>query len=74
MLLRIVFPIDFLSKVLAAAGKMFPAAWGYKLMIDNGFCFKNILPLVIIFLTGAVMCGLLLRWKQPEKLAVIGVQ
>ena len=36
MLSGIMFPIDLLPDFLEAIGRIFPASWGYRLMLDNG--------------------------------------
>ncbi len=33
----IMFPIEFLPDFLETIGLIFPASWGYQLMLDNGF-------------------------------------
>ena len=38
MLSGIMFPIDFLPNFLKTIGRIFPASWGYRLMLDDGFC------------------------------------
>ncbi len=42
MLSGIMFPIDLLPKFLTIIGRIFPAFWGYKLMLNNGFQFENL--------------------------------
>ena len=61
MLSGIMFPIELLPKVFETIGKLFPAAWGYKLMAENVFKFESLLPLLLIFVLAAVMCSILLR-------------
>ena len=48
MLSGIMFPIDLLPNFLLIIGRIFPASWGYQLMLDNGFCFENVWYLILI--------------------------
>lgn len=50
MLSGIMFPADYLPKVLGLAGKLFPASWGYQLMLSGGLRTGNLVPLLVIFL------------------------
>ena len=38
MLSGIMFPLDFLPDFLKTIGRIFPASWGFRLMLDYGFC------------------------------------
>ena len=62
----IMFPINLLPKFLIVIGRIFPASWGYQLMLDNGFCFENLWYLILIFGVEAILCSLLLA-KQTSK-------
>ncbi|MEY8484463.1 ABC transporter permease [Lachnospiraceae bacterium 48-21] len=66
MLSGIMFPIDLLPVFLEATGRFFPASWGYRLMLDNGFCFENLWYLILVFFTAVIVCGMLLK-KQKSK-------
>ena len=66
MLSGIMFPMELLPDFLEAIGRFFPASWGYRLMLDNGFCFENLWYLILVFLTAAIVCGMLLK-KQKSK-------
>lgn len=66
MLSGIMFPIDMLPKGLEAVGKIFPASWGYRLMVDNGFKPGNLWCLLIIFLASSMLCILLLKRQESE--------
>lgn len=66
MLSGIMFPIEFLSDFLGTIGLIFPASWGYRLMLDNGFCFENLWYLIVIFFVAVIVCGIVLK-KQKEK-------
>lgn len=45
----IMFPIDLLPDFLETIGRIFPASWGYRLILDNGFCFENLWYLILVF-------------------------
>ena len=64
MLSGIMFPIDLLPKFLTIIGRIFPAFWGYKLMLNNGFQFENLWYLIIVFFTAAIVCSILLKKQK----------
>ncbi len=66
MLSGIMFPIDLLPDFLLIIGRIFPASWGYQLMLDNGFCFENAWYLILILALEVILCSLLLA-KQKAK-------
>lgn len=66
MLSGIMFPIDLLPDFLLIIGRIFPASWGYQLMLDNGFCFENARYLILILALEVILCSLLLA-KQKAK-------
>lgn len=66
MLSGIMFPIDLLPDFLLIIGRIFPASWGYQLMLDNGFCFENAWCLILILALEVILCSLLLA-KQKSK-------
>ena len=66
MLSGIMFPIDLLPDFLEAIGRIFPASWGYRLMLDNGFCLENLWYLILIFCAAVIICAILLN-KQKSK-------
>lgn len=66
MLSGIMFPIDLLPNFLLIIGRIFPASWGYQLMLDNGFCFENAWYLILILALEVILCSLLLA-KQKSK-------
>ena len=66
MLSGIMFPINLLPDFLEAIGRIFPASWGYRLMLDNGFCFESLWYLIFIFFAAVIVCGIVLK-KQKEK-------
>lgn len=61
MLSGIMFPAELLPEAFRVTGKLFPAWWGYRMMLENRFEIKNILPLVLIFLFAIVICCMLLK-------------
>lgn len=65
MLSGIMFPIDLLPDFLEAIGRLFPAFWGCRLMLENGFCFENLWYLIFIFFAAVTVCGIVLK-KQKE--------
>ena len=66
MLSGIMFPIDLLPDFLEVIGRIFPASWGYKLMLNNGFMFENLWYLLLVFIAAVIICGILLI-KQKSK-------
>lgn len=66
MLSGIMFPIDLLPDFLEAIGRIFPASWGYRLMLDNGFCLENLWYLVLVFCVAVIICAILLI-RQKSK-------
>ncbi len=66
MLSGIMFPIDLLPNFLLIIGRIFPASWGYQLMLDNSFCFENVWYLILILALEVILCSLLLA-KQKSK-------
>ena len=66
MLSGIMFPIDLLPNFLLIIGRIFPASWGYQLMLDNGFCFENVWYLILILALEVILCPVLLA-KQKSK-------
>lgn len=63
MLSGIMFPADLLPDILQAAGRIFPAFWGYRLMLDHGFQLQNAWYLILVFVLSVILCGVLLRRK-----------
>ncbi len=66
MLSGIMFPIDLLPDFLETIGHVFPASWGYQLMLDNGFCLENLWYLILVFSVAVIVCAILLN-KQKSK-------
>ncbi len=66
MLSGIMFPVDLLPDFLETIGRVFPASWGYRLMLDNGFCIENLWYLILVFSAAVIVCAILLN-KQKSK-------
>lgn len=66
MLSGIMFPITLLPDFLETIGHIFPAFWGYRLMLDNGFCLENLWYLIFMFCVAVIVCAILLN-KQKSK-------
>lgn len=63
MLSGIMFPASLLPKPLILAGKLFPASWGYLLMLNDGLRFDHLWYPVLLFLASAAVCSFLLKKK-----------
>ena len=66
MLSGIMFPIGLLPDFLEAIGRIFPAFWGYRLLLDSGFCFENLWYPLFLFFAAITVCGIVLK-KQKAK-------
>ncbi len=66
MLSGIMFPIHLLPEFLEMTGRIFPAFWGYRLMLNHGFCPENLWYLIFIFFAAAAICGIVMK-KQKAK-------
>lgn len=66
MLSGIMFSSQLLPDFLQEASKIFPASWGYKLMLNDGFSFENLWYLILVFCVAVILCGILLK-KQKAK-------
>ncbi len=64
MLSGIMFPADLLPGLLETAGRIFPASWGYRLMLDHGFCLENLWYLILVFFAAVLVCGILLKKQK----------
>ena len=62
----IMFPSELLPGVLGAAGRIFPASWGFCLMKDGGFSAGNLWPLALVMAMSSVLCMLLLKRLERE--------
>ena len=66
MLSGIMFPINLLPDFLEVLGRVFPASWGYRLMLDNGFCLENLWYLILIFFAAVIICGIVLKKQKAQ--------
>lgn len=66
MLSGIMFPIELLPNILRGVGKLFPAYWGYQLMLDHGLKIKNLWVLIILLVVMIVACKCLLENKKEN--------
>ena len=66
MLSGIMFPSELLPKFLDVLGKLFPATWGYNLMLSTDFQFKNLWYLILIFVFAIIICCVLLNRKSKK--------
>lgn len=48
MLSGIMFPIDYLPEIFQKIGKIFPAAWGYKVLLQNRMDVISYIPFFVI--------------------------
>lgn len=64
MLSGIMFPVELLPDFLRNTGKIFPAFWGYRLMLDGGLQFGNLWYPLVIFVVAAVVCGMILKSEK----------
>lgn len=61
MLSGIMFPSELLPEALETAGRIFPASWGYRIMVSSTVQSGDLLPLMLIFISAFCVCVLLLR-------------
>lgn len=67
MLSGIMFPIELLPDSLEAIGPIFPASWGYRLILDHGFCLENLWYLMLMFSAAVMVCAILLNKQKFKK-------
>ena len=65
MLSGIMFPITLLPDFLQVLGRLFPAYWGYRLMLENGFGLENLWYLILVSCI-AIISSILLLNKQKS--------
>ena len=63
MLSGIMFPISLLPDFLQILGRVFPAYWGYRLMLENDFSLENLWYLILVSCIAVMTCILLLNNK-----------
>ena len=73
MLSGIMFPIELLPDFLETIGRIFPAFWGYRLMLDSGFRLENLWYLIVIFFVAIIICGIILNRKSSTDMRHFGI-
>ena len=66
MLSGIMFPSHLLPDFLQAIGRLFPASWGYRLMLDHGFGLENLWYLILVSCISVMTCILLLNQQKSN--------
>ena len=66
MLSGIMFPRNLLPDFLQAIGRLFPASWGYRLMLDHGFGLENLWYLILVSCISVMTCILLLNQQKSN--------
>ena len=66
MLSGIMFPISLLPDFLQVIGHVFPAYWGYRLMLENDFSLENLWYLILVSCIAVMTCILLLNKQKSE--------
>lgn len=61
MLSGIMFPVEMLPEAFKIAGRIFPASWGYRMMIQGKFALENLWPLLLMLVVSAAVCIVLLK-------------
>ena len=66
MLSGIMFPITLLPDILQAIGRLYPASWGYRLMLDKGLRLENLWYLILVSCIAIISCILLLNKQKSN--------
>lgn len=66
MLSGIMFPISLLPDFLQVIGHVFPAYWGYRLMLDKGLRLENLWHLILLTCIAVITCILLMNKQKSE--------
>lgn len=66
MLSGIMFPITLLPDFLQAIGRLFPASWGFRLMVDQGFSLENLWYLILVSCIAIISCILVLNRQKSN--------
>lgn len=66
MMSGIMFPANLLPKILQTIGHLFPATWGYNLMLTNEFTPGNLWGLILILMAAVGATFLLLKREQGK--------
>ena len=67
MLSGIMFPSNLLPDFLQVIGRLFPAFWGYRLMLDHGFGLENLWYLILVSFIAVISCILLLNKQKSNQ-------
>lgn len=65
MLSGILFPGSLLPDGLEKIGRIFPAPWGFQLMLNHGFCYDNLWYMALLFIVAVIVCGIAVK-KQAK--------
>ena len=66
MIAQLMFLPSIMLYFLESIGRIFPASWGYRLMLDHGFCPENLWYFILAFCGAIIICAILLN-KQKSK-------
>ena len=66
MLSGIMFPITLLPDFLQVIGQVFPAYWGYRLMLENGCSLENLWYLILVSCIAIISCILVLNRQKSN--------
>ena len=66
MLSGIMFPITILPDFLQVIGQIFPASWGYRLMLENGCSLENLWYLILVSCIAIISCILVLNRQKSN--------
>ena len=66
MLSGIMFRSNLLPDFLQAIGRLFPAFWGFRLMLNHGFGLENLWYLILVSCISVMTCILLLNQQKSN--------
>lgn len=66
MLSGIMFPANLLPNFMEEIGRLFPAPWGFRLMLDRGLCFENLWYLIVLFFAATIICAVALKREGKD--------
>lgn len=66
MLSGIMFSAELLPNIFASIGKLFPATWGYTLLIQKNINVTTFIPLIIILIISIIISMILLKKIRSE--------
>lgn len=64
LLSGIMFPINLLPSSLELIGKLFPASWGYPLLLHSSISINTLFPLLLMLLLAIILCIMLLHKRN----------